>query len=228
MTLRVFLGYDPREHAAYDVARKTAESFGCVVTPLRDDVLRACGLLTRPMDTRGGLFDIISGRSQSTRFALSRFAVPILAHDGWCLFADCDTLFLRDPHELPRSLDGSKAVYVVKHAPLPSTDTKMDGQQQVPYERKNWSSVALYNCSHPANRRLTLDMLNGWHRDDLHAFRWLHDSEIGELPPEWNWLVSVEDKPANPAIAHFTTGGPWLDNWHGGEYDQMWTEASAR
>lgn len=228
MTLRIFIGWDPREAAAYEVARKTAESFGCVVTPLRDDVLRACGLLTRPMDSRGGMFDLVSGQPQSTRFALSRFFVPILAHQGFALFVDCDVVFIRDPRELGEYADESKAVCVVKHAPLPSTATKMDGQQQIPYPRKNWSSVCLWNCSHPSNRRLTLDMLNGWHRHDLHAFNWLHDSEIGELPREWNWLVGVEEKPPQPAIAHFTTGGPWLDGWRGGEYDRIWTEASAR
>jgi hypothetical protein len=146
------------------------------------------------------------------------------------MFADCDTVFLRDPGEAVKAAeaDPGKAVYVVKHAPLPSTATRMDGQAQVPYARKNWSSVALYQCSHPANKRLTLDMLNGWHRDDLHAFGWLHDDEIGELPAEFNWLVNVEPKPANPAIAHFTLGTPDIPGHENDEHAELWTEASAR
>ena len=32
---------------------------------------------------------------------------------------------------------------------------KMDGQAQQPYARKNWSSLILYNCAHPATRQLT-------------------------------------------------------------------------
>jgi hypothetical protein len=84
----------------------------------------------------------------------------------------------------------------------------MDGQQQVAYARKNWSSVALWNCDHPANRRLSLVDVNERPGRDLHAFYWLHDDEIGELPARWNWLVGVQDKPEDPAIAHFTLGTP--------------------
>lgn len=228
MNLRVFIGYDPREDAAYQVAAKTAAGFGCVVTPLRDDVLRASGLLTRPMDSRGGMFDLISGMPQSTRFAIARFFVPLLAHSGWALFVDCDVVFLRDPHELLTDIDHNKAVFVVKHGPLHSTERKMDGQPQIPYWRKNWSSVCLWNCSHPANQRVNLSMLNGWHRADLHAFKWLHDDEIGELPPEWNWLVGVQQKPANPAIAHYTLGTPNMAGHEASPHAELWTEASAR
>jgi hypothetical protein len=29
----------------------------------------------------------------------------------------------------------------------------MDGQAQTRYARKNWSSVMVFNCDHPANER---------------------------------------------------------------------------
>jgi hypothetical protein len=35
--LRVYIGFDQREKAAYEVARSTAESFGCQVTPIYED-----------------------------------------------------------------------------------------------------------------------------------------------------------------------------------------------
>src|ERR1043166_2989252 len=98
--LRVYIGHDSREQAAFDVAAKTARAFGCDVIPLYEDRLRASGILTRPTDRRGAMYDLNSDAQQATSFAIARFAVPILAHDGWCLFADCDTLFLTDPHEL--------------------------------------------------------------------------------------------------------------------------------
>ena len=59
------------------------------------------------------------------------------------------------------------------------------------YSRKNWSSVVLWNWAHPANRRLTLEMVNTLPGRDLHAFCWLDEWEIGELPVEWNYLVGV-------------------------------------
>jgi hypothetical protein len=78
---------------------------------------------------------------------------------------------------------------VVKHDHQPTEHWKMDGQFQTRYHRKNWSSVCLFNCDHPANKALTVDLVNSAPGRDLHAFSWLADDLIGELPPEWNWLV---------------------------------------
>jgi hypothetical protein len=226
--MRIFIGYDDRERLAYEVARRTAETFGCQITPIHEQQLRAQGLLTRPLDRRGGLFDLNSTAPQSTEFAISRFFVPLLAHSGWCLFTDCDVVFLRDPKDLFLEADESKAVWVVKHPMLACTAEKMDGMQQLAYPRKNWSSVMFFNCNHPANRRINLTMLNQWPGRDLHALRWLADSEIGELSDEWNWLVNVREKPKHPAIAHFTLGGPWFAGWEGAEHDHIWLEARER
>ena len=38
-------------------------------------------------------------------------------------------------------------------------------------------------------------------------------------------VVGVQEKPARPAIAHFTLGGPWIPGWHGREHDEIWMEA---
>ena len=80
----------------------------------------------------------------------------------------------------------------------------------------------LFNCDHPANRRLSLWDVNNRHRDELHAFYWLHDTEVGVLAPAWNWLVDVEPRPADLGIAHMTLGGPWLPGWEGGSFDDEW------
>lgn len=226
--MRVYIGWDSREQDAYAVAEKTARSFGCDVYPVYEERLRACGLLTRPTDRRGGMWDLNSNAAQSTEFAISRFYVPILAHSGWCLGVDCDVVFLGDPHELLRMADDTKAVMVVKHGTLDRGGYKMDGQPQVPYPMKNWSSVCLWKADHPAHKRLTLTALNQWPGRELHAFGWLHQDEIGELPPEANWLVNVQEKPLKPLIAHFTEGGPWIRNWLPREHDEIWTRASER
>ena len=39
------------------------------------------------------------------------------------------------------------------------------------------------------------------------------DDEIGELEEEWNWLDGHSDININPKNVHFTTGGPWFENW---------------
>lgn len=227
--MRVFIGYDHRELAAFDVAAKTARSFGCEVIPLYEGRLRLSGMLTRPVDRRNLWYDLNSDASQATDFAIARFGVPLLAHSGIVLFADCDVVFLEDPHQLLGLIDESKAVSVVKHEIPKSLPTiKMDGQVQSWYPRKLWSSITVWNCDHPANARLNLTVLNQWPGRDLHAFRWLGDDDIGELSPEWNWLCGLQPKPDNPKIAHFTLGTPNMPGHEDDPHAEIWLEASRR
>lgn len=224
--MKIFMGYDEREQKAYEAAERSLKKVSDLrATPLKLEQLAAQGLLRRSMDRRGQMYDLPSNAPCATEFAASRFLTPMLAQSGWALFVDCDVVFLSNPYLLMRLADPTKAVMVVKHENGHHAGTKMDGQAQVLYPRKNWSSVMLFNCDHPANRRLTLQDVNDRPGRDLHAFYWLHDDEIGELPPEWNWLVGVQPKPAEPKIAHFTLGGPWLPNWEGGPDDLIWLEA---
>jgi hypothetical protein len=224
--MRVYIGYDPREAAAYDVAvksinRRTLRTAD--IAPLDADRLRLNGLLRRPVDKRDGvMYDIHSQAPQATEFAVSRFLVPILEQKGWALFMDCDMLVLDDINSIMFEADPRFAVQVVKHNHKPTEQTKMDAQPQTSYNRKNWSSVILWNCEHPANRRLTLDMVNNWPGRDLHAFGWLADQEIGWLSEGWNWLVGVQPQPSSLHIAHYTLGGPWLPNWAAAEHDDLW------
>lgn len=227
--MKAFIGYDHREHDAVMVAQSSLQrTSGLRAELLVAERLHAQGLLTRPTDYRGQDYDFYSNAPASTRFAISRFLVPILCQSGWALFMDCDMVVLRDVHELLGVVDGSHAVYVVKHRHDPVETEKMCGLVQTRYPRKNWSSVMLFNCDHPANQRLSLWDVNHRPGRDLHALHWLADDEIGELPAEWNWLVGVQPKPAHPAIAHFTLGGPWFPQWAPAEHDEIWWEAAAR
>jgi len=228
MSLRVYLGWDSREIDAFQVAAKSYASFGCEVIALHEDRLRLCGILTRPLDRRGRMFDFNSAAEQSTDFAISRFAVPMLAHSGWALFADADTMARQDPHLLLSIADDRFAVMVVKRATQQMEGIKMDGQKQVAYHRKNWSSVALWNASHPALARMNLTTLNQWPGRDLHAFKFLADDEIGCLPSAWNHLVGVDPPRSDPAIIHWTNGTPNLPGYEESEHAQVWREASQR
>jgi lipopolysaccharide biosynthesis glycosyltransferase len=172
------------------------------------------------------LWDEISDAPMATQFANSRFATPILAQTGWAAFLDCDVVALGDIGELFALADPDKAIMCVQHGRLAAEGLKMDGQIQTAYNRKNWSSVMLFNCDHPKNRGLTLDLINKRPGRDLHRFCWLEDDDIGNLPPEWNWLVNVQPRPDAPKIAHFTLGGPWLENWSRQRYDDVWLGAS--
>lgn len=211
--LKVYIGWDNREEEAYRVAANSITrraSIPTSITPLNAQRLYDNGIVRRPTDTRGGRYDILSNAPASTEFAITRFATPFLAQSGWALFADCDIVCLADIAELLYLTDPKYAVMCVKHNFDNLTGKKMDGQVQVSYPRKLWSSVMLFNCDHPANKRLSLNDINERPGRDLHALYWLADSEIGELPAEWNWLLGLQPKPRVPKIAHLTLGTPNL------------------
>lgn len=227
--INVFIGWDPREAEAYRVAQDSLAkncSRAVAVHRLDAEDLYQRRLLWRPVERElGRMHDHLSGAPQSTEFATSRFLVPFIQRTGWALFTDCDVVFLGDVAELFALADPRYAVMCVKHENGHQAGIKMDGQIQTVYSRKNWSSVVLWNCEHPSLHRMDLGKFNQWPGELLHQFRWLRDSEIGELPAAWNWLVNVEPRPDEPKIAHFTLGGPWLPNWKAAPHDEVWHAA---
>lgn len=171
----------------------------------------------------GHLWDEISDAPMSTEHAIARFFVPYLeGYRGWSLFVDGDVLFREDIAKLFALADDQYAVQVVQHRPLLVEGMKKSGHVQQAYPKKNWSSVMLWNCGHPANKALTLDVLNAWPGRDLHAFRWLKDEEIGSLPVRWNWLAGVSAPEPDPAIVHFTLGTPDVSGHENDPYADEW------
>jgi lipopolysaccharide biosynthesis glycosyltransferase len=214
---RIFIGWDAREAEAYDVARYSLErraSIPVEVVPIKLDDLRARGLYWRDQDPLA-----------STEFTYSRFLVPALAgYQGFALFCDCDFLWLGDIAGLAAYTNEPKAVYCVHHDYTPKEKTKMDGKAQTTYPRKNWSSLMLFNCDHPAVRKLTPEVVNHESGAYLHRMQWAGDDDIGELPVEWNWLEGWNEKPAQgtPKAVHFTRGGPWFPQWQNVDYGDLW------
>ncbi len=225
--MQIMVGYDPRESAAFDVACHSIKRRLSTPIPVQGlylHELRAKHLYSRPVartDT-GQMWDVLSDAPMSTEFAVTRFLTPHIAKSGWALFVDCDVLARTDLSELFALTDDRYAVMCVQHQHRPILSLKMDGQQQTRYVRKNWSSVALYNCDHPANQRLTLDMINTLPGRDLHRFCWLLDDEIGALPEEWNWLVGHSDARIDPKIAHYTDGHPMMAGYETAAYADEW------
>lgn len=221
-----FIGFDPREAAAFAVTKHSLNRHLITPVPVRGLVLsdlRARGLYTRPTSVREGrLWDDISGAACATEFSISRFLTPHLAGSGWAIFIDSDMLFRSNVERLFKSLDRSKAVMVVKHNFQPTEGVKMDGQAQVWYSRKNWSSFCAFNVDHPANSKLTLDLINTAPGRDLHAFCWLEDGDIGELDCSWNWLVGHSDPEIEVDCAHFTDGIPTMSGYEDCDFSDEW------
>ncbi len=231
--MKIYIGFDEREHEAAHVAAKSLrEVTNGEIEPefLCLPKLVDQGLIWRTFDRRGGLYDLISGSSASTEFAISRFLTPIICQQGFALFCDCDVVFLRDPREMLATVHAHHALSVVWHenAVYPDALHKMDGQVQTRYPRKNASSVMLFNCDHAANRRLSLRDVNERPGRDLHNFFWLNDAEIGALDGRWNVLIGVEEMPDDAAILHYTLGGEFTPGWQGGPHDDLWRAARDR
>ena len=216
MSNRIYIGWDSREDIAYQVAKHsivTRTESDISVYPLKLNMFRELGIITRENDAKA-----------STEFTFTRFLVPYLnQYKGWAVFVDCDFLFLADAQELFDLADPSKAVQVVHHDYTPKPGMKMDGQVQHIYPRKNWSSCILFNCAHPSNRVLDLDMVNREEPGFLHRFSWLKDEEIGELPYQWNYLEGTYATNDAKAV-HYTLGGPWFPNWQHVDYAQEWRD----
>jgi hypothetical protein len=226
----IWIGFDPRESAAFAVCRESISKYLTLRIPVRAlvlDDLRAQGLYTRPTSKRlGKLWDDISDAPMSTEFACSRFLVPHIAHTGWALFMDCDMMARSNLIRLFELAEHNpeKAVLCVKHKYEPAETEKMDGQVQTKYRRKNWSSFCLFNCDHPANRSLTPDFVNTATGRDMHQFCWLNDNDILGIDEAYNWIPGHSPPDVVPKVVHWSEGGPWFTGFEDVQYANEWRQ----
>lgn len=208
----IFIGYDPREAIAYHVCANSVirhSSQPVTFAPLALNILNDY----KEQHTDG-----------SNHFIYSRFLVPhLMNYQGWAIFMDGDMLIRSDITELFDLREEDKAVMVVKHKYQTKMTTKYLGSKNENYPCKNWSSVILWNCAHPANKKVTPQFVQESTGSQLHRFTWLEPEQVGQLPIEWNWLP--DEYGANPGakLCHYTLGTPSFhefattpmgDEWH--------------
>ena len=212
MTINVFVGFDQLEAIAYHVfCQSVLEKSTSLInfTPLAHQNLNF----------------FKNHDDGSNKFIYSRFLTPFLnEYSGWAIFADGDMVCNHDITELWNLKDPSKAVQVVKHEYKTKKTVKYLGKKNEDYPRKNWSSLVLWNCEHPANKILTPEFIQDKPGSFLHRFSWLDDSQIGELPIEWNWLAI--EYPNNPAakIIHYTLGTPCFKEYSTTSQADIWQQ----
>ncbi|MEO8113806.1 MAG: hypothetical protein ABI655_05465 [Phenylobacterium sp.] len=216
--LDIFVGYDRQEVVAYHALCQSIIERSS--RPVRFTPLNLASL--KPVFERAWV------PQQSTEFSFSRFLTPYLSgYGGWSLFMDCDMLVRADIAELFALADERYAVMVCKHDYTPKGDRKFLGHAQLPFPKKNWSSVMLLNNARC--RALTPDYVQQATGLELHQFRWLQDeAEIGDLPLTWNWLVEEYDFNPEAQIAHFTRGGPYFPDFAACDYADEWRAVQAR
>lgn len=165
----------------------------------------------------------------SNRFIYSRFLSPYLtSYEGWAIFADGDMIAMSDIKELWNLRDPTKAVQVVKHDYLTKQSVKYLGNKNENYPRKNWSSLILWNCSHPANRVLTPEFVQNQTGSYLHRLSWLSDDLIGELDKEWNWLAIEYPENKKAKLIHYTLGTPCFKEYADSSMSEYWQKTYQR
>ena len=155
--------------------------------------------------------------------------VPYLrSYTGYSIFMDCDMMFRGDIAELWSKRNMIYSVMCCKHDYTPKEDKKFLGQVQTKYEKKNWSSVMMFNNKKCTT--LTPEIVSTETGLYLHQFKWLeNDDLIGGIPNEWNYLVG-EEKPVGktPKLIHYTLGGPYFDMYKDCQYADIWRDELKR
>ena len=210
--IRVLIGFDRREVAAYNVLAHSIQaraSQPVAIAPI---------MLSQLHD----IFQRERHPLQSTDFSFSRFLTPFLSgFEGWSIFMDCDMLLQADIAQLWALRDERYAVMVVKHEHTPTETRKFLNEPQSAYAKKNWSSVMLFNNA--KCQTLTPAYVNTATGLELHQFKWLdHDELIGALPPQWNHLVGYDKPRSDAALVHYTLGGPYFAEYAQCEYAKEW------
>ncbi|UHQ21891.1 hypothetical protein LVB77_14575 [Lysobacter sp. 5GHs7-4] len=167
----------------------------------------------------------------SNAFTLSRFLVPFLTgYRGHAIFADAsDMLVTADIAELDALFDPRFAVQVVQH---PNYRTRHQIKYRgtaletinTEYARKNWASVMLINCEHPAWSGITPDSLAGAKVLDL--LQLVHcDGAVGALPDCWNRLVDEGHPVEGAKLMHWTAGIPGFPAYQDAPGAEQWFSA---
>ena len=208
--IRIFIGYDPVEAGTlypliHSIHRHS--SMPVSITPVSLKNLE--GIMTR------GRHEL-----QSNDFAFSRWLVPWMCdYKGYAIFMDCDMIVRDDIAKLWAHRD-EKTVKVVHHNHVPKEDTKYLGNTQTRYDRKNWSSVMLFN--NEKCRALSPELVNSADGLYLHQFKWVKSEDIGYLPKQWNHLVDYDEHDNNAKLIHYTEGGPYFEDYKNCDYHQDW------
>lgn len=213
--INVFIGFDERETLAFHVLAQSIHQHATQpvsITPVMLSQLKQ-------------VFNRERNPLQSTDFSFSRFLVPYLSgYQGWSIFMDCDMVMTQDIAELWDLRDEEYSVMCVKHDHQPNEDVKFLDAVQTKYQKKNWSSVMLFNNARC--KALTPEYVNTATGLQLHQFKWLDsDALIGDIPAQWNHLVGYNAPNPNAALVHYTEGGPYFNEYAYCEHAKTWQDA---
>ena len=209
--LDIFIGYDEKESVVFHT---------CV-----QSIIEKCNVPVSIHPLNLKMFENYkeTHTDGSNNFIYSRFLVPYLKNfKGKALFLDGDMIVNDDLNNLFNQFNEKYAVQVVKHDYKTKFPIKYLGHKNDDYPKKNWSSVILFNCSHPKNKVLTPKLIETSQGSYLHRFSWLEDNEVGEISKEWNYLVLEFPETRKAKIFHYTVGAPCFKDFDYGAEAKIW------
>ncbi len=206
----LFCGYDAREAIGFHVF--VASVIERASAPVAIHALDAKGL-----------------PQGSNTFTFSRFLVPyLMGFKGRAIFADaCDMLMFADIAELDALFDPQYAVQVVQHPEYRSlharkyVGTEMECEQSN-YSRKNWASMMLINCEHPAWAGMTPQRICNARPLELLQLGFALTNEIGSIPDKWNRLFDEGQSIEAAALGHWTAGTPAFSHYQTSPGAELW------
>ena len=210
--VNIYLGYDSSHSEVFDVARNsiyesiTKTRHGGTCHEFFNDYqveVKKLDINAIPEYTR-------EYANQSTEFTYSRFLIPYLEnYEGFSFFIDDDYIWKHSPMSLFYFLDPDNALACVQYDFTHHDETKMDGEKNVSYPRKLWSSMMIFNNGHEDCKRLTPEMVNNASGQYLHQFQWTN--QISKIPHGKIATEGYDKKLLETHHAvHFTRGGPWI------------------
>ena len=207
----IFVGYDKSESVCYHVAVHSMtrrSTMPLSITPLNID----------------NLTDYQESHNDSSNSSsYTRFLVPYLMnYQGWAIYTDCDIVLQDNIVNLWNFRDQSKAILCAQHNYQTKSSVKFLNSKNSNYPKKNWSSVMLINCAHPANKILDPKLIESSSGSYLHQFQWIDQTLIGSLPLEWNWLVGEYPENNQAKLLHYTLGAPCFSEYRNCEMSDVW------
>ena len=210
--VNIYLGYDSSHSDVFDVAEKSihhsvekcksgglaAEFFNDYKIEVKKLDINAISEYTRPY------------ANQSTEFTYSRFLIPYLEnYEGFSFFIDDDYIWQWSPTSLFYFLDPEHAIACVQYQFDHHDETKMDGEKNVSYPKKLWSSMMIFNNGHEDCKKLTPEVVNTASGQYLHQFEWT--DQISKIPGHKIATEGYDKELLKTHHAvHYTRGGPWI------------------
>ena len=149
--------------------------------------------------------------NQSTEFTYSRFLIPYLEnYEGFSMFIDDDFIFEKSLLPMFYYLHPDDAVACIQYPQYKHDSTKFDGEINIDYPCKLWSSLMIFNNGHEDCKKLTPEVINTWTGKQLHQFEWT--DKISKIPEKYIFTEGYDDPKTKWDFngIHYTRGGPWV------------------